>query len=323
MVDKKTSDTLYVIKSFAVLFVVVAHMSFITPNYVGRFLIADSIRNSLSIIGVPIFFIVSGFFYKRVKGDTKKFWKKKVKALIIPWFLFGIITFVLSALISGAYDNFPLRLIKWTLGIGSWFWYMPVQLALFVLFKFIKKDASLYISIIISIVSVMLTAFGIIPQVPISQYFNIFNWVGFFALGILINRHNMLEKLINVPVFIISFFVIVLSVILMVNFNDKAISYTNYYSLLIELSGFLFCLNISYALSNIKLLKDIGEKSFFIYLVHMQIAGFINSRLPYNAVFFILRPFVALAIVYIGAKITELIFSKLKISKLNFLIGLK
>ena len=108
-----------------------------------------------------------------------------------------------------------------------------------------------------------------------------------------------------------------------VYFKDGEVTYANRFCLLVELSGFLFCLNLSYALSGFGLLKDIGKKSFFIYLAHMQIAGVINTRLPYNTIFFILRPVIALAVVYIGAKIAELMLKKLKLSKMNFLIGLK
>lgn len=62
--ENKISNTLYVIKFFAILFVISAHMTFITSDIKQTEVVADSIRNTLGQIGVPIFFIVSGYFYR-------------------------------------------------------------------------------------------------------------------------------------------------------------------------------------------------------------------------------------------------------------------
>lgn len=321
--ENKISNTLYVIKFFAILFVISAHMTFITSDIKQTEVVADSIRNTLGQIGVPIFFIVSGYFYRRSSGDTKIFWTKKAEKLIIPWFLFGILTFILSIILSSKHDNIVLNCAKWTLGFKTWFWYMTVLMILFILFKFIKQDIWLYISMAVSAISVLLTIFNIIPREPLNQYLNVLNWIGFFAFGILINKHKLINKIISVPIGIISFLTLILFSALTVNFCDNDSTYINYFSLIVEFSGFCFFLNISYVLSEIKLFKYIGQRSFFIYLSHMQIAGFINTRLPYNCLFFVLRPLIVLAFMSIIAKITEFVFEKLNLSKLSFLIGLK
>ena len=72
MTDKKTSDALYVIKSFAILSVIAAHMGFVPPENGGSFSIAESIRLALGQTRVTIFLIVSGFYYKRRKGDPNE-----------------------------------------------------------------------------------------------------------------------------------------------------------------------------------------------------------------------------------------------------------
>ena len=55
----------------------------------------------------------------------------------------------------------------------------------------------------------------------------------------------------------------------------------------------------------------------------MQVAGIINTRLPYNPLFFVLRPFIALAVLYIAAFVISFILKKIKLDKYAYLIALK
>ena len=269
------------------------------------------------------FFVISGFFYKRTKGDTKKYWSKKVKTVFIPWILFAIGTFALSILLNKSLEGFPLSFVKYFLGIGSLYWYMSMSIVMFVIFKYITKRWQLVLCVIISIVSVYLTAFHIIPVVPyFNQYLNLFNWIGFFAIGILLRKENLLEKLINTKSFIISLIIVVASIIVAVLRDNEVKSYVDVTSLFTEVFGLVFILNLSNWLANNKLLIDIGKKSFFIYLMHIQVAGIITTRLPYNAFFFILRPFIALAVCYIVSVVFKYLLKLLKLNKYSFVFGL-
>lgn len=318
MISEKQSKTLYIVRAFAVLSVIAAHMPF------GReHLIADSVRISLGQIGVVIFFILSGFFYKRKDGDIKEFWLKKLKNIVIPWFIISIITYIISCLLTKKADFLPVSIIKWVFGVQNWYWYLPVLLVLFALFKYIKKDALLYLIMGITVASVLLSAFGIIKyNMYFNQHFNIFNWAGFFALGLLIRKKDLLDKLSGVIPLIVSCVLLILSVLLTVKMG-QAKAYIDYFSLLCELCGFVFVLNLSGYLYKINILKDIGAKSFFIYLIQMQIAGIINTRLPYNAFFFIIRPFSVLILIYIICLLIEFVLTKTKLKKYDYIIGLK
>lgn len=315
---KRQSDSLFVAKAFAILSVVCAHMSF-----TNEYFFADTVRNCLGQIGVAIFFVISGFFYKRTNGDTKIFWAKKAKTALLPWVVLSSATFALSAILSGSLSGFPVSFIKYVLGIGSLYWYMSISFILFATFKFVTKKWQLIVCIIISIVSVYLTTFEIIPHNEyFNQYINPLNWIGFFALGLLLRQENLLEKIIGIKVFAFSLVGLVISIVIAVLRGNEIKAYIDVTSIFTEVFGLILAINLSYLLANSKLLIDIGKKSFFIYLMHIQVAGLINTRLPYNEVFFILRPFIVLAVCYIIAVVFKLILKLLKLNKCNFVFGL-
>lgn len=324
-ISKKESNMWFVVKAFAILSVITAHMPF------GQdFFTSEIVRNSLGQIGVGIFFIAAGYFYSRKPNDSAEFWKKKAKTVILPWFFYSTVVYIISAFIlSGNAEKTVLGFIKNFLGIGTVYWYMTVMLFMLFIFTYIKKDVLLYACMAISIVSVALSAMGVIYNVwllnnnfQFNQYFNVLNWVGFFALGVLLRKKNLIEKLINVKVAIISFIGFALAIGLVIVRNTTVSSYVDSTSLFVELFGFVFLLNASSWLSNSKLLVDIGKKSFFIYLMHVQVAGALNTRLPYNLPFFILRPIIVLALCYIVAVVFKFVLEKLKLSKFNFVFGL-
>lgn len=316
---EKTSKTLYVIKAFAILFTITAHMSFSQEYF-----LADTIRTAIGQIGVPTFFIVSGYFYSRKPGDNKSFWLKKFKNLFIPWLIFSIIIFSLSEFVFGTPGNLIVDFLCTLTGISSIFWYLTVMCIIMFLFYYIKKDSILYACIAISIVSVLASGISIIifDANYINQFFNIFNWIGFFALGMLLRKKDLLKKLISPLITVISGVLMALFVAIAGIRGEVIHAYVDITSLFIEISGFLFFLNISYLLSDCNLLVDIGKKSFFVYLMHIQTVGIINTRLPYNVLFFILRPVIGLAVCYVVAVVFKFMLNKLKLGKYSFVFGL-
>lgn len=315
---EKISKTLYVMKAFAILSVIMAHMTFSETYH-----IAEIIRVSLGQIGVVIFFISSGYFYSRKPDDSKEFWYKKAKFLLIPWFIFSTIVFILSNFVFSKPHNLLVGFIKNFFGIGTVYWYMTVLVIMLFLFRYINKDISLVLCIGVSIISIFLSALGIIDySVDLNQYVNIFNWIGFFALGVLLRKKKLMDKLICPSAAIISLIGLIAVVVIAVVRGNKIEAYIDITSLFAELFGFVFLLNVSNLFANNKLLTDVGKKSFFIYLMHVQAVGIVNTRLPYNTVFFILRPFIGLAVCYIISVSFKFILNRLNLSKYNFVFGL-
>ncbi len=317
-ISTKLSNVLYVLRAFACLTVVAAHMSFGDSFY-----LAETIKKSIAQIGVFVFFILSGYFYSRSASDSKKFWCKKAKTFILPWFIFASAVYCLSVLVFSKGGVSVLDGVKYVLGITSIYWYMLVLTVLMVLFKFFNKDIWLYIFMGISVIS--LIASNILAPNHYSlvkDYLLYTNWAGVFAFGMLLRRKDMIEKLIN-PIYAAISLIALTGLVIIDVIREKTLyHYVSETSLFIEFFGFILLLNLAYYLSNSVLLSDIGKKSFFIYLIHVQIVGIINTRLPYNALFFILRPFIGLAVCYVLALLLKWFLKLTKTEKFSFVFGL-
>lgn len=324
-ISKQHSSMFYVVKALSCVLIVWSHMPF------GGNMPYEAIRMSVGQIGVFAFFVCAGYFYKEKGNKGNAFWKKKLISIVFPWLLFSTITYVISCLIGGAERTNLLSYFKWVFGIGSHYWYMPVLLVCYGLFSLIctarnrAEDVMLYSCVGISALSVVVSACGMINyNTTFNQYTNICNWLGVFAVGVIICKKNLINEISSPKWMIITLPLLILFVLLSSKRAVMIEAYIDEYSLPIELFGCLCIFAAAKLLCNSNLLIDIGKKSFFIYLVHIQVAGVINTRLPYNEVFFVLRPIVAGIVCYIGAKIVEWILIKMKSdAKIGILFGLR
>lgn len=313
----------YVAKALALLFVIVSHMPF------GRGS-AEIGRMAVGQIGIFVFFICSGFFFEETRLN-KAFWIKKAKTIIAPWIIFATLTFIISTVISRSFRGFPLTYIKWICGVGSSYWYMSELLACYLLLQLIlhddkeKNDIILLLCGLISILSVILSACNVIKyNTSFNQYTNFLNWIGVFALGMLIRKRNWLNILVSKIVFWISLFSLLICVSMCIMRGVIIEAYIDLFSLPIDIFGSICVFYTANLLENNKLLVDIGKKSFFIYLIHIQLAGIINTRLPYSVFYFILRPIIALSISYLIAKAMEWTLLKLGVfDKVGILLALR
>ena len=317
---------LYTAKAIALLMIVGAHMSF------GEQFVEERFRISVCQIGVIIFFLCSGFFYKREDRDTGLFWKKKLKTVLIPWALMATGTFLLSLVLSRNLADLPLRYLKWILGIGTHYWYMSVMIVCFFVFKALTlpknqkiRDFLLIGCMLISLISVLLSILSVIGYNSVwNQYTNVFNWIGFFALGVMLRDKNWLDKILSLKVAIPAFLILIAFLVLSTLEDGPIEAYINPYSLPIEVFGSICVLETAWLLRQCKVIIDLGKKSFFVYLIHIQIAGLINTRLPDNTVFFILRPFLAVGVCYIIAKILEWVIKKTRLyEKIGVCVALR
>ena len=321
--SKQKSNAFYVARAFAIFSVICAHMSF------GKeYVVPEIIRGCISEIGVCVFFLVSGFFYQRKSGDTVDFWKKKFIGIIIPWFFISTLVFLVSAVLLHALDFTVFSFIKNFLGIGTHFWYMTVLIITFILFKFITKKWQYITCMTISVISVYTSAIVLaVYSSRINQFLNVFNWIGFFALGIILRETDAINTVLNLNKKIVLLFssglCMVVCICIQILTDIPTNSYISLTSLPFELSGIVFVLVLSDILCNNRVLADIGKKSFFIYLTQIQFVGFINTRLPYNTVFFILRPIISLIICYILSVLFVKALKFLKLEKVSVLFGIK
>lgn len=75
------SESLFVIKAFAILSVTAAHCVY-TDMYVQR------LTSLIGTIGVPVFLIVAGYYFNK-KEQWNVLAKKKMRRIVVPWIFMG------------------------------------------------------------------------------------------------------------------------------------------------------------------------------------------------------------------------------------------
>ena len=323
---QEESKGFYIYKAIAILCVIAAHVSVIIENLGIWTFICSTFWAMMARIGVVIFFTTSGFFFSRTKGDSLNFWKKKFFNIILPWLICATITFIVS-LILGVKQEIALKCFQWILGFGTWYYYVSVLLIFFLIFKFIEKsEILLYVCFTLNIVSILLDTWGLNPISQFSfctPYLNIFNWIGYFALGILCRKHRLDRWILKSKIalsltIVLTIFAIILFFLLK---NESDFHYITFLYKL-PLAVMLFYVSSWLAKGKMNFMVVVGKDTYFIYLVHMQIVQFICSRLP--IIFEIVKPLVGLLIMCIIALTVKVFFKKiLKWEAPLKLIGLK
>ena len=185
-IRESDSTALYFVKAMAIFASVAAHVSLIdttTPlsGYVTRF------WDMFSCISVGNFLIAAGILYTRTPGDTGAFWKWKFQSMMIPWLFCGSLTYA-----YGVLNGQPGSLAgygNWLLGNGSWLYYVTLHLLMLALFKPFWKSVPVLVGCVALNALQLLHPF--VPNPFGNEYLNPANWIGFFALGILLRRQGL------------------------------------------------------------------------------------------------------------------------------------
>ena len=317
------SRALYVIKFFAILSVVFAHCSYHgTP-------VAHSISGLIGGLGVPIFLISSGIFFNSGEA-TKKFWTKKLKGIIVPWLIFGVLTYILAVILGGPFGI--VDMLRWIIGHGTWMYFVTILLFYYVFFRAIRWEGIHYVAIALWILSNVLDVFGVNPiSNLVGQYLNPFSRIGYFSMGVLAKKVGILEfKTPKLWIKLVASFVTlglgVVSICL------REIAFAAYATeMVFTLCAAATLFFWSQSLSECTLLQNIGKQTYLIYFLHMQLGiGAVNAvvrvlSLPTAAdwVLLFVKPVTILALVYLGIVVLDIIIKKLGISKYKWIIGLK
>lgn len=317
------SKQLYVGKVFAILSVICAHMTLtIDKGQTGW--LADKIIAVYGTIGVAFFFLCAGYYYHREKGDSVVFWKKKLKGIILPWIICSVLTYILNVILSSqAYSI--IGQIKWTMGYMTWYYFVPVLLFSFMWFSSLNNIYWLYITILISIVSNILTIAKIWWVTDwCTPYTNPFNWLIFFALGIMWRKkEKYLKKIVSKSSLVVISSVVFVDIYVLWIFYNVEISYWNFFSLFFEILGCIVILYLAWYLRKISCLQRLGKNTFFIYLIHMQIAGIINTRLPQNPFFYLFKPLIVLAFMWGLVEVIIAVATLCNLKKILWIIGVR
>lgn len=298
---------------FAILFVIMAHSR--NENY----LVISTITERLGAIGVPVFFIMSGYFFNIKKYGVKAFWKKRITSILIPWFFTGSVMYTITMIHE--ISNFKiLGLINFILGNGSYLWYLLVLIVCYLIFGLIDKKWFCITFVVLNVISLVLTSFGLIA--PPNPYLNVLNWSGFFAVGLLLKDHmeGMLSLIKRKALLIIPSYILLLGLGVLIEPN--AGGYFSKLALPMELTGIAVVLTFaSMKIFDFTLMYKASGLAFSVYLTHFMIFP-ITRILPQNQIFEFINPLIILVVnvglLYLGGIIAKY----LKLSKLySILLG--
>ena len=315
------------VKGIAIISVICAHCGSVQAENV---IVKESVQllSILGGIGVLVFFTVSGMLFHYDKYSIKEFFIKKVFYLIVPWFISGTAVYLYVYLRKP-----PISFVSWInyiIGNGSYLYYMTVLLLFYLLFFFVKPLRS-RVSLIICEAVTLVSILFFYDKIFISPYLNVFNWIGFFALGINIKENK--KTFVKIFEFIKRFSGTVL--LLYAVFVIYLLIFTNtggYWGILSApacIFGALCLAIIADFIAKKQWRTDffctIGDNSLFMYLWHMPIAGIVSKVmnigfLSYGVIF---RPVIVLAIMLLGLCIAQKVFAGNKTLSLMFSVRFK
>lgn len=231
-------------------------------------------------IAMPMFVFISGYLFAFLMGKGKyptfgTLLKNKVKRLLLPSFVFGIIMMVATG------DFHPFDLLRG----GYWhLWFLPMLFWCFIIsYGAINKlRVNLYIFVLILVITFMFRFFPLSEIIPkVLGLPSILNWYCWFLLGIFVQTYNLYVVNIIKKYWL---YIPLLSVYLLVTIM-RPISYGVYtwYSLLAQISIIFVVWYFFHTLGQKwidRLLPVISwsKYSFGIYIFHYIIASYLISR---------------------------------------------
>ena len=182
------------VRSLAIMLVVIGHLARLFSYDFYSWLFCSGVF-SLTRIGVPLFFTVSGSLLLTRKYEVKKFLEKRFKRVFLP-FLFWIIVYIIAGVLIWHYEFSFEYVMNTAFGVGDYsslFWFiwslMGVYLLIPVLSSFIREEGmkgSEYLITITIILSILYTiGFFDYPQMKYNfrVIFNFFPVLGYFIMG--------------------------------------------------------------------------------------------------------------------------------------------
>ena len=334
--NKKRIKYLDVAKAIGIILVIIGHVS---QNRV--------ITSIIYSFHMPLFFILSGYVYH--KGNTKR----KVKKILIPYFVFSIISYLYWICIERNLRDQNENPVKLFLNIfiaragsenylfNAVMWFLPCLLVTQLMFeginKFIKNK---YIKVImIVLLSIMGYILGKIEIFRLPFTLDVaFMALLFYSLGywlrLIENKYNLVEKInkslknrIRTSTILVFLFICLIGLVYIngpINMNE--IKYNIYLlSVMNSCIGSAIIIIISVLIDNNKILEYIGKNTLIIMCTHEPIKRVLiyivskvlkmDQEVLRNNVFYIML--ISLLLLIICLIITLILKKTLKLIKKN------
>lgn len=263
------NEIIYQLKAIAIFCVICAHCgNRVSNSEVTLFM--DQIRYNIAGIGVPIFFMVSGYLFNNNK-PFGAFWKGKLEHVVLPWLFWGTAVWGYEVIRKGLSY---VKLWEWLLGVNTYLWFLPTIMIFWFVYYFAKK--SWIKNFFLGVILVAYVTVNYVPvnyqAVNISFVNNILDNAPFFATGVFLKDYANNFDMNKVGLL---HFLSVIVLLIIWYFAFGRIERL----LVIEGCVILFLLLVDKLKNETvkKWLIDIGIDSYVIYLVHMPAAGLVSN----------------------------------------------
>lgn len=329
---KERNITIDYIKGFAIISVICAHCNAVLDSANQFAVISSLFLQNIGTLGVICFFVISGMLFHHPGKDMGKFFKKKIKNIVIPWIISATCVYLY------VYLRKPqVTLHSWmnfVLGNGSYCYYLTVLMVLyllFIVFPIMRTNSVLILCEVITIISTI----WFYNIWNINPYLNILNWIGYFALGVQITQNlspwSKLKKIFCsyslLSVFISGGYILLLGIQL---YNRNGGSYWNGLNVIFCWLGAITLVLIAQQLAKKQscaipqIIRRAGEDSFAIYIWHMPIAGIVARIMcigPLNW-FVLIRPIIVLVIMLLAFSGAKQLIKKMKKHQVAVYMGI-
>ncbi|WP_282039773.1 acyltransferase family protein [Saccharicrinis aurantiacus] len=263
-------DTLDIAKGLGIILVVYGHVARGINSSGIEFKLFEKFDNAIYAFHMPLFFLISGFlFQKSISKPKKRIFLSKLDTILYPYLIWSFlqicIQYILSNLINGTVDIIDV----YTFFLPrSQFWFLLALFAIMTITLFLtKRHKNLYL-LVSSILSILLII------IPLNLEFadQITGNILFFNIGIVLstNRPKFYKLIENRTLLIINSIIFIVLEILL--FNLKESSIIN--QLILAISGSILIIQISNKrFMNINFLKELGQQSLVIYILHILVGS--------------------------------------------------
>ncbi|WP_234123164.1 acyltransferase family protein [Clostridium hydrogenum] len=332
--QNKRIEWIDVAKGIAMLLVILGHTSI--PN--------SNLKLILSF-HMPLFFFLSGYTFK-LKGNFLTYLKKKIKSLLIPYFVFSVLTYIFWVVVERRImkNSIGINIFKPMLGIfyannihnymifDGVLWFIPCLFVTEMLFYFISRFVRGKLGLL-----VVLLAFIFIGFIDSKYMVYMLPWgidiaftaIIFYGFGYIVNglKYNFVNAKILTKII-----VAIISSLLLIytsEANTVVYMYNNeygkyFYFLISAFSGIMVCVLLANIINKSTILSYIGANSFIILALHPKTLELLklifnkifkintNTSLLWGCIFTIFSLLIIMPFIYIINKYFSFILGKQK-----------
>lgn len=255
----------------------------------------------LMYFAVPMFIMISGglFLNPEKEISIKDLYKKYILRIVIALFIFGILYSILELYFSNKITGFKLiiQAIKnvFTGDLWAHMWYLYLILGLYIispLLKIFVKNCTAqqlqYVLFVLFIFTIVIPDIVIMFNQKIAFNAVITNpYIFLYLLGYYVSKYDISKKW-RISNYILSAVFIVLIILNnFINlFNAELITYTSFITFNIILSLFYIVKRCKKSYNQVaqKILKNISDCGFGIYLIHQAIINVIYKVLKFDII---------------------------------------